>query len=220
MTPQSTLFDEAAVSNPNANEIWKRREVDRLLELYLAGMTPAHIAVKMGRNPKAVTRKLQEYIYNERDRVVNYQPRRRTSRIKSRMTKNELQIIQECRKKNVAAEHIARVLQREEVEIDGGASRSAARFDFESMRKLATGVDLVMAYRYLYYVRGISIMSDKDYDDIEKEEIEFGNGGKILTQLVGSDSEEDYPHHIRALALYLAFKYVRHGEKVKPFESK
>lgn len=218
MSPQSTLFDEAAVSNPNANEVWKRKEVDRLLELYLSGMTPAHIAVKMGRNPKAVTRKLQEYIYNERDRVVNYVPRRRTSRAKQRMTKNELQIIQECRKKNVAAEHIARVLQRGLAEIDGG--EVSTRFEFETMRKLATGVDLVLAYRYLYYVRGISIMSDKDYDDIEKEEMEFGNGGKILSELVGSDSEEDYPHHIRALALYLCFKYCKKGEKVKPFERK
>ncbi len=57
--------------------------------------------------------------------------------------------------------------------------------------------DFFLTARYLYYCENCTIMSDQEYDHLEKEyEIELG-------QLpVGSDNKEDYPPHIRALGLY------------------
>ncbi len=80
------------------------------------------------------------------------------------------------------------------------------------MKRIGVGVDLVLAHRYLYYCKNISLLSDQAYDSMEKEEAEFGAHGKIL-QTPGSDNPADYQPHIRALALYLAFKYTSRKKK-------
>lgn len=193
--------------NQESDKVWKKKEVDRMLELYLHGADPKHIATQLHRTRKAVQRKLQEYIYNERDRVVNYTPRLRTSRKGQRFTANEKQIIQCCRDRGVSDQKIAILLARSPSEIEAPRPSDEAHKWYE-FKKAATGVDLVLAYRYLYYTKGISIMPDSEYDALEKEEKEFGGGSKLLDS-VGSDNPEDYPPHIRALALYLAFKYTR-----------
>ena len=223
---QQGLFPEAEVQNESSNEVWKRSEVDRLLDLYFEGASPDTLASQLKRNRKAVTRKLQEYIYNERDRVINYKAKQRNSRRSKRLTFNEKQLIEECRKKGVDWEPIARVLCRTPEEI--GMPSITKSWDFAQLKKASTGVDLIMSYRYLYYVKGKPLLTDKEYDDLEAEEVEYGAGGEVLKRLVGSDREEDYPPHIRALALYLAFKHMRResepercygiGEETKPGE--
>lgn len=59
-------------------------------------------------------------------------------------------------------------------------------------------LDILMAARYAYYVKAFSIMSDKQYDDLEAlYEITHG-----AIDSPGSDKAEDYSPAQRALALY------------------
>lgn len=203
------LFPEDKIRNPIADEPWKKSETDKMLDLYLAGCPPTRIAQVLGRNPKAVKRRLEQFGNNERDYAIRYEPFRRISRKGKRMTQNELSWLHYYRERQIPLRYLAKVLQREVREFGLDQEDLSHKVD---MKRVATGVDLVLAYRYLYYVQGISILSDQAYDDIEKEEMEFGAGGEILKEKVGSDRVEDYPPHIRALGLYLAFKYGRKDE--------
>lgn len=59
--------------------------------------------------------------------------------------------------------------------------------------------DLVMAHRYLYYVRGMPVLPDPDYDKLEQ------SARKELPETspvhgVGSDSESSYTEAQRSLA--------------------
>lgn len=65
--------------------------------------------------------------------------------------------------------------------------------------------DLVLAYRYLYYVKGISFVSDHVYDRLEKIAREKAEMDSPL-HLPGSDLADSYPDSIRALAVYLIAK--------------
>ena len=200
----NSLFPDELVKNKEADEPWKKSETDKMLDLYLAGSTPSRVAVLLGRNPKAIKRRLEQFTYNERERATRYEPVQRTSRKGTRLTENERLMIQSFKKRHLPMKDLAKVLLRDVNELglsEGDLNRLG------DMRKLGTGVDLTLAYRYLYYVQGISILSDEAYDRLEKEETEFGAGGQILEKMVGSDKSEDYPPHIRALGLYLGFKY-------------
>lgn len=200
------LLAEESLRNAAANEIWKRREVDELLDLYFSGTDPGRIAVTLKRNRKAIIRKLQEYIYNERNRAQDYKPRLRQSRKGKRLTQNEMQVIAECRKKGVAWEQIALVIQRDVDEICMGEA-DTAKAESRQLRQVAPGVDLLLAYRFLYYVKHAKAIPDKAYDDLKQEEVEYGCGGKTLREFAGMKRAEDYPPHIRALARYLIFKH-------------
>jgi len=58
-------------------------------------------------------------------------------------------------------------------------------------------LDMIMAARYAYYVKSMSIISDKHYDDLESS-YALLNGPLP----VGSDRAEDYSPAQRSLALY------------------
>lgn len=174
-----------------------------MLDLYFAGTPPPRLAQMLGRNPKAVRRRLEQFTYNEREWVSRYQPRRRLSRQGKKLTENERRIIKAHAERKIAFEETAKLLQRP---VSDFHKDLEGRVRFQEMKKFGPGVDLLFAYRYLYYVKGISMVSDHAYDELEKEEIEFGSQGRAL-KVVGSDCADDYPLHIRALALYLAFKY-------------
>lgn len=62
--------------------------------------------------------------------------------------------------------------------------------------------DLILAYRYLYYVHGISAVPDHAYDAMEKAAREAADLDSIL-HLPGSDLPDSYPDRIRALATYI-----------------
>jgi len=191
------LLGDKDTRNAAANEVWDRREVDTMLDMYLGGADPGRIAVTLKRNRKAVIRKLQEYIYNERDRAANYQPRQRESRKGKHLTKNEIQLIQECRKKNVSWKQISLILQRDADEISGQSQEEVART--RSFREIAPTLDLIWANRYIYFVYKHPLISDKAYDTLVQEECEFA-GSKGFEAI---KSHSGWPSHIRSLALYL-----------------
>ena len=68
--------------------------------------------------------------------------------------------------------------------------------------------DILMALRWAYYVKGMSLVTDYEYDKLEKEFI--AQGGPPLP--VGSSNPEDYPPGIRALGVYL----ILGGESPRP----
>lgn len=211
------FFDEKEITNSRASSPWTEAETDRLLNMYFHGTPPARIATKLGRNPKAVSRRLEQFSYNERDVAKDYRPTgRRRDRTGQKWTQNERVMLLAMVQRSVPASVAARVLARSKVEVQRkGARLEGKEQEDEGKRSkyalriadIDVEVDLVMAYRYLYYVRGISIMSDTDYDEVERTAKDRSELAKMQLEKVGSDRAEDYPPHIRALALYLAFKY-------------
>ena len=199
----SGFFDESKVATKHADEPWKKKESDRMLDLYFGGTPPDRVARLLGRTPKSVKRRIELYTYNESGWATKYLPRQRISRMGKKLTQNETVLIKAHQERKVPADATARLLQRAVAEFFRGES-ALSRFE---AKQLGTGVDLVLAYRYLHYCKGISMVSDYDYDALEKEEMEFGKNGKVLLEKVGSDNPDDYPNHIRALGMYLAFKY-------------
>lgn len=67
-------------------------------------------------------------------------------------------------------------------------------------------LDLLMAYRYLYYCKGISLLPDGEYDRQEKEARETADFEHQIHE-VGSDRPEDYEPAVRALAVYLTYRH-------------
>lgn len=204
------FFKEEDIRNKEADKPWTSSENDRMIELYLCGSPPDRIASAMERNPKAIKRRLEQFAYNERDLTERYQPVRRTPRKGKRLTETERLLIKGWKERKVTPKAQARFLQRDVRELGLDREDLTALND---MRKVGAGVDLLMAYRYLYYVKGHSIVSDQAYDELEKEEIEFGAYGYKMLKKPGSDRAEDYPPHIRSLALYLVFKYSKKDEQ-------
>lgn len=198
------FFSDAEVTNASADQPWKRSETDRLLDLYLGGMVPKRIAVELQRNPKAVKRRLEQFIYNERGWVERYEPKLRISRRGMRFTQNETLLLQSHQQRKVDSKDTARLLQRPVSDFDSDVQSKTFHVD---AKQVGVGVDLVLAYRCAYYCHHISLVTDSAYDALEKEEIEFGQNGHLLKDKVGSDKLEDYPPHIRALTMYLLFKY-------------
>lgn len=52
--------------------------------------------------------------------------------------------------------------------------------------------DKILLYRYAYYVKGLSLIGDQQYDMLEKEYIKLY--GDDLS--IGSERELDYPQYI------------------------
>lgn len=131
-------------------------------------------------------------------------------------------ILKLCLKNKKPVEYIAILLQREVRDVQRQRSSLGKKSkpqeveapkpklpkeDAREFGDIPMTEDLVHAYRFLYYVKNISIISDKDYDALEREVIEFdGVPQNSAIFKPGSDNKEDYPDHIRSLALYLALK--------------
>lgn len=202
------FFKDKEVKVPE-DKPWKKSETDKMLNMWLAGKHPNKVGRALDRDPKDIKRRIRHFVENTNDRAVLYVPFQRYSRREQRWTENERELIRIHTAKQVPSKATARVLQRDLSELGLTMEQGNRLLD---MKRIGVGVDLVLAYRYLYYVCGISILPDVAYDALEKEEMEFGACGDLLKQKIGSDIPEHYPHHIRALALYLAFKY---GERKK-----
>jgi len=204
--PDVGFIPLADLKPEKADTEWTPLETDKMLDSIFEGNTPERVALSLHRTPKSVKRQWQQILYNELTcKAKDYSPTRRVTRRGKRLTKNEIKLIDAHKERSVPVADTARILQREIKEFYFGDRRENEQV--QDMRRIGAGVDLVMAYRFLYYVHGVSVLSDFNYDALEKEEIEFGAGGHILKEKVGSDRKEDYPNHIRSLALYLAFKY-------------
>lgn len=197
-----TLFPEDDVKNPLIDQPWMKSETDKMLDMYFNGTHPQRIAAALGRNPKAVKRRIEKFTYNECDRAVKYEPFRRLSRRGKRLTENEKLMIQVFRNKRFPMEALARVLCRELKEIHSDLEGQITRQRF---KEIAPRIDLLLAYRYQYWVSKTPLIADSLYDEMKQEEMEFGGGADILS-LPASDRVTDYPPYIRSLALYLEFK--------------
>lgn len=55
--------------------------------------------------------------------------------------------------------------------------------------------DILLEHRYRYYVLCIPIISDYEYDMMEKEYLKTAPKNSLM-RLPGSDLEESYPQHI------------------------
>ena len=187
---------------------WKKSETNKMLEMFCSGTRTENIGLKLKRTIADVESRLHLYLTNKNGIAERYVPRRRSSRKGMRLTENEQNIIHHYREAGQPLRIAAHLMIRSPREL-GLDYRDRKTMD--EMKQIGTGVDLVLAYRLLYYVHGISIISDSAYDTLEKEELEFGAHSEVL-KVPGSDRLEDYPPHIRALAIYLAFKYGK-GQK-------
>ncbi len=197
-----TLFPEEDVKNELIDDPWMKSHTDKMLDMYFAGAHPQRIAAALGRNPKAVKRRLEKFAYNECDRAVKYEPFRRLSRRGMRLTENEKRMIQTFRTKGFPMSALATVLCRELKEIHSDLSGQVSR---ERFKEVAPRIDLLLAHRYLYWVAKNPVVTDSFYDEMKKEEMEFGGGADVLS-LPASDRVVDYPAHIRSLALYVEYK--------------
>lgn len=198
------FFAEKRIS-VDRDKPWPPEEDDLLLDRYFGGMSPPRIAAKHNRTPKSINRRIEQIRNNEYGLAEKYQPKKRLSRKGMRMTQSELLFLNYFKKKGLSLKLLAKILQRPVREF--GVDREE-REKVIDMKKVGVDVDLCMAYRCLYYCHNISIISDTAYDELEKETIEFAAHGGLLRK-PGSDRLEDYPPHIRSLAMYLAFKYAQ-----------
>lgn len=200
----SGFFPEEEVKNQSADEPWKRSETDRMLDSYFGGAHPNRIAQELGRNPKAVKRRLEQFTYNERDRAERYEPFRRLSRKGKKWTENERVMLRSYQEKKIPLEFLAKVLQRDVAEVKG--TKIGAAIETMSHRTIAPTIDLLWAYRYAYFGWKEPLISDEAYDVLVKEEIEFGGGEKAFAYI---KSYQGWPNYVKTLALYLAEKHKR-----------
>ena len=59
--------------------------------------------------------------------------------------------------------------------------------------------DKCLVYRYLYYVKNISKISDQQYDGMEREAVESASPDHPIHS-PGSDLEDSYPDYIKEIA--------------------
>jgi hypothetical protein len=192
------LIPESQIENKRQQLPWKKRERDKVLNLYFAGTTPDRIAIRIGRNPKAVERLIQEYRYNERNKAVRYEPRRRKSRKGNRMTKNEWLFVKSHDKRNIPREVTARLLARAPGEIlvheldKDRKSKEVVKIEtqlkFNFIKPAAVSLDQLIAHIYLRRFAHCKILSDKEYDSAKAEEIEFAGAKAKIEQA------ENWPH--------------------------
>lgn len=173
-----------------------------MIDLYLSGKSgasPGTIAAKIGRNPKAVRRRLEKYHSNEDDCILNYEPFRRSSRRGLRFTVNELNLLEAHRKHcpEVYPKHSARFLCRDVEELTGETRMEVVK---AKQVPFAPTLDLIWAYRYIYFIYNKSLISDKAYDTMVHEECEYGGGAGKFLEIKG---HQGWPSHIRSLAMYL-----------------
>jgi len=194
----SGLFQDNDLTNAEAEQPWKKSETDRMLDLYFVGSHPKEIAYKLQRNPKAVKRRVEQFVANERDRAVLYTPVARVSRKGHRWTENERLLLRSHVERKIPADVTARVLQRDIQEI--APKMPEDKIAVKECKILAPSMDLLLAARYSYLVYKKPVMADEEYDDLKAEEIEYGGAKHLVRHLV---DPKDSPRRIKTLALYL-----------------
>lgn len=197
----SGFFADEEVKNKAADEPWKKSETDKMLDLYFGGAHPRRIAQILGRNPKAIKRRLEQFTYNERDRAMRYEPRQRASRKGKKFTQNELIMWEEHRKRKIPPEVTAKIFARPVEELNG--SKVAKRMKNNEVKTLVPAMDIVWALRYAHFGWKQPIISDEEYDALVQEECEFGGGTKAFEII---KAHQGWPIYIRALAQYIADK--------------
>ncbi len=204
----SGFLPEQQVKNKSADEPWKKSETDRMLDLYFNGGTPVHIAQQLGRNPKAIKRRIEQFRCNERDWATRYEPRQRISRRGKRITENETIILQAHSERKVPIADTARLLARsvQELTLEGKVGVA----EVKKLTCLAPTLDLIWAYRYIHFVYKEQVISDVAYDQLVQEEIEYGGGAPAFAKI---KNHQGWPEHIKSLALYLFDRAKQEGTR-------
>ena len=187
---------------------WKRSDTDRMLDLLLAGMHPKRVATKMNRSVKAINRQIERFSANTNGRCETYEPVRRMSRKNQRWSQNDAELTRRMRKAGVEEADIAKVLARSVKEMEGTEGKA---FHTDA-QQVATTSDLVEAYQYLFHVSHHPVVSDKTYDALKEEEIEYGVMGEHADKPPRTKPAQ-YSPAIRDLACYLFSKDIRKSGK-------
>jgi len=195
----SGFLPEDYVRNEKADEPWKRSDTDKMLDEFFAGASPSRLAAVLRRNPKAIKRQLEQFFYNEDKRCDRYEPKLRISRKGKRWTPNEVLFRKQAAKRGVSAENTAKVLARAINEC-GGLLFELEGQEKQAPKAVAPTMDLIWAYHYLFHRCSKKVVTDQAYDDLVKEEIEYGGGTNLFKQI---KEQDDYPGRIRCLAHYL-----------------
>ena len=194
------FFPDAQVMVRAAEEEWSDKDRDLVLEEFCAGRSsPRHLARRLGRTPKAIKRLIEGFVRNERNRVLRYHPVYRTSRQGKKWTKNELIILKAHAEEKIDPVYTARLLCRHADELDLTPKAEIAKIKREA-EGIAPTLDLIWAHRYLYFVYHRPVITNRAYDDLVKEEIEYGKGAKAFSEI---KHHEGWPDYIISLALYL-----------------
>lgn len=210
-------------------EDWTPEMVDILLNGYFEGESLNLLRRKLERGVPAIKTKLIKLGKNYRGEGILSGGLRKPR--KGPLNSRELKMVDRMTKHKMPITYQARMLARTTKELNrlkrprkGRMARQQqqALLDFgpkesEPVRPYSEwdiGEELALAHRYLYYVRNTPVVSDEDYDTIEKEVLEFGGVPRnSLLRKPGSDNAKDYPEHIRALGMYLIFKYAKVTKK-------
>ena len=215
-----SLFKERDIATKKVESPWNSREIDRLLDTYLAGASPAQMALKMQRTPKAIARLLEKFSYNERDTVVRYEPVHRLNRQGNRWTTNERKLVRDLAARGVGALHIARVLARSAKELGGDDDKLKDRKveslhkELASNLKLPVSSDILQAHQYLYHCAKEPVISDAAYDALKAEEFEYGAWDMNMP---ARKKVVEYPPHIRDFAFYISHKANESGDEKKTY---
>lgn len=218
------------VEPPPPEGDWSPSQIDTLLNEYTGGKVAiTTIAARhfRKRTRRAVKTKLLKLARNYRNEGVPTAGGRQDRRGLPFNVK-ELKILKYARSKEVPIDHIAKFLARDVSELKKQLKRSTPRLanrkrlvqselpleeDTRDYREFDFLEDSILAHRYLYYVKNNPILTDIQYDKMEHEAKEFDGIPKSSDLYKpGSDKEESYPPHVRALAMYLLFKYSKRSK--------
>jgi hypothetical protein len=210
----SGFFSDEVVKNEGAGDKWlKGSERDPALDEYFAGARPDILGIKYKNSPKAFLNSILNKLKSNYKkpgyedgpgRAEKYEPVRRVSRRGKRFTPNEIDFRRAHKKRGIDPAVTAKILCRDVEEITGKSKTQVAHT--KSLRTVAPTMDLIWAHRYIYFVYvkkgGMEkpLITDKAYDQLVSEEIEFGGGGPAFERI---KNHKGWPKHIISLALYL-----------------
>jgi hypothetical protein len=198
---------------------WGKIETDKMLDWFLSGRSSGEVARMMNRPKDEVKRRIRRLIFNRKDKAVNYHPVRRLPRKGKPISETEQRIINIWKKKELPAQHLARLFARDLKEILPKFNTINAWLGHQELKrsKCGTGVDLCLAYRICRDCFKFPVMTDNDLEALEQEEIEYGVGGDRLKEpwdrAYPPKLANSIPRRVLGLAQYL---YYRHKESMTP----
>ena len=169
-----------------------------MLDLYFSGTPPDRIAIELKRNPKAIKRRIEQFVSNERGRAVLYVPFKRMVRTSLRLTQNETLLIAAHVRNGVPSKATAHVLQRVVSEVNPDWKRKA---EVKTAKTFASSLDLFLACRYAKLKWQEDLVNPDTYAAMEEEEVEYGGAKSTLAH---HQKPETMPERIQYLALYLS----------------
>ncbi len=179
---------------------YKNRDLDLTLDMFLEGKSPSTVAMRMGSTVEAVKNTILLLRRDVKGAASKYVASvgGRASRIGKPWATSETLFYSDLVKAKVPLNVIAALLARKEEELpDHQTAKQTAKQTPEQTHTW----DMVLAYRYAFHIYGFRIISDKVYDSLKAEELEFGPSRKL------DADPRNVPHHIKTLSLYLTERH-------------